>query len=713
MIGYGAIVIAFLAIGVSMFFYAASYKQEANKESEKNKMYGNRSYCCAGFFVLVATLYLLYIIFNDQFQYAYVVSYSSRELPGIYKLSALWAGQEGSFLLWLMFHVLLGLALIRSKAVRPGVMFIYSALQTILLVILLVKNPYMLLGTPQVDGMGLNPLLQNPWMVIHPPMIFLGYAGLAIPFSYGIEGLLTKRGTEWIVLALPWTLFAWATLGAGIFIGGFWAYKVLGWGGYWAWDPVENSSLLPWLLVGVLVHCLFLSKLRPAAVKFAHCASIISLISVLYGTFLTRSGILKDFSVHSFGDEGVGGLLAVLILALVFLCFLLLILRWPSLPQGELFTVVRSREFLLVTTGLILTAMASIIFLGMSTPLFTMFFVNPQSVSASFYNITFLPLATILSLLFVLMPLGIEKTEGKLFSRFWWLMVVAIVAGIGAYHFDLKQPLIILVIGLSSAAILSNIISGYRRMISQFAALTHIGVAVMVLGIVVSSAGDERVILSISKQETQEVFGDNITYLGLEKDNSDTGMYQNFIVERQGQQIKLRPYVRQDKYSNMSGGEPAIYQGLSADLYLAPTSNYGNYFSQEISLGKGEEISLDGLNIVFLKYGMENMENEVIRFQSFLEISKDGITEKIMPYLQYRNGMITSVTEKAFGQHEFRINSVNLEKSIAVIGYRNLMTDKEPIEVEFSRKPLISLVWLGAILISLSTALAMVKFLTK
>ena len=713
MIGYGAIVIGFLVTCISMFFYAVSYRKEAKRESEINKIYGTKSYCCATFFVLAATLYLFYIILTDQFQFVYVASYSSRELPLVYKITAFWAGQEGSFLLWLTFHVLLGLVLICSKTVRPGVMLIYSALQTMLLVILVVKNPYMLLGNPQANGVGLNPLLQNPWMVIHPPMIFLGYAGLAIPFSYGMEGLLAKRETEWVVHALPWTLFSWAALGAGIFLGGFWAYKVLGWGGYWAWDPVENSSLLPWLLVGALVHCLLLSKLRPGGVKFAHCASIISLISVLYGTFLTRSGILQDFSVHSFGDEGMGGILVAFVLALIFVCFLLLILRWPSLPQGEVFTVVRSREFLLVATSIILTAMASVIFLGMSTPLFTMFFVKPQSVSASFYNITFLPLATILSLLFVLIPLGIEKTKKNFFSRYWWLMMTIIIASIGAYHCDLKQPLIILVIGLSSAAILSNIVSGYKKMISQFAALTHIGVAVMVIGIVVSSAADEKVILSISKQEPQEVFGKNITYLGVEKSSSDTGMYQNFSVESPGQQIKLRPYIRMDKYSHMSGGEPGIYQGLSADLYLAPRINDGNATYQEFSISKGEEIALDGLKIVFLKHKMENMGNQVMGFKSYLQISKDGITQEIMPYFQYRNGMVTSIAEKAFEQHEFKLNSVNLYKGVAIIGYRNLLAEKETVEVEFSRKPFISLVWLGAIIISISTVLGTVKCLMK
>jgi len=712
MIGYGAIVAAFLTACISVLFYADSYRRRTKGNFEKNKIYGRNVYCSSAFFLLTATLYMFYIIMTDQFQYAYATSYSCRDLPLVYKLSAFWAGQEGSFLLWLTFHVLFGLALVRSKDAFSGVMLIYSALQTMLLLILLVQNPFMLLQQPQADGVGLNPLLQNPWMVIHPPLILLGYAGLAVPFSYGIEGLLSRKET-WIFSALPWTLFSWSALGAGIFIGGFWAYKVLGWGGYWAWDPVENSSLLPWLLVGVLVHCLFLAKIRPAGVKIAHCACIVSLASVFYGTFLTRSGILKDFSVHSFTDEGIGALLAAFVLVFIFLSFLLLILRWPSLPQGNLFIVVKSREFLLTATGVLLTTMAGIVFLGMSTPLYTMLLRNPQSVSSTFYNATFLPLTAILSLLFVILPLWIEKPGNKNLARYWWLFMTAIVAGVMSYSYDLKQPLVIVVISLSSAAILSNISAFYRKMLSKFAAVAHVGIAVMTIGIVISSVGDEKIIVSLVKQECQAVFDGHITYLGMEKSDSGDGMYQTFIVDSQGQQINLRPYIKTNRAANPVGGEPAIYQGIFGDLYIAPAMNSGQGSTQEISLGKGEETILDGLKIVFLNYGMKSMENEVVRFQALLQVSREGVAEKIMPYLQYHNGIITGIAEKAFDQYEFRINSVNLDKSVAILGYRNLMDNKEAVEVEISRKPLIILVWIGAIFISLSTGLAAVKFFTK
>lgn len=236
MIGYGAVAIALL---VTLAATACWFRKQGSPGSAR-LLYG----VSVGL-IVAAAAYLLYILLGNRFDYAYVFSYSSRDLPLAYKLSAFWAGQEGSFLLWLLFHALFGLMLLRKSGTAAPVMAVYSLIQAVLLGLLLVKSPFMLLAEPRLDGVGLNPLLQDPWMVIHPPILFLGYAALAVPFSYALGALLRGRHQEWLQVATAWTLLAVSCLGAGMFIGGFWAYKVLGWGGYWAWDPVENSSLVP------------------------------------------------------------------------------------------------------------------------------------------------------------------------------------------------------------------------------------------------------------------------------------------------------------------------------------------------------------------------------------------------------------------------------------------------------------------------------------
>ena len=710
MIGYWAIVLALGMTCAAAFFYFSSYMRQMKGQPKKSGIGGTAFYNWAVFFSFIAAFYMMYIIMADKFEYTYVFGHSSQDLPLIYKLSSFWAGQEGSFMLWLVFHVSFGLLITRKTTNLPGVMAVYSTLQGILLIILQTKSPFMMLHQMQADGVGLNPLLQDPWMVIHPPLIFLGYAGLAVPFSYAMEALLSRRHKEWISLAMPWTLFSWGTLGAGVFIGGFWAYKVLGWGGYWAWDPVENSSLVPWLLVGVLVHCLFLARTCPEGVKFAYFASVLSFISVFYGTFLTRSGILSDFSTHSFADEGIGGLLAGIVLIVTLGAFLLLILRWPSLPQGEFFARAKSRDLMLAAASLILFTMAVFVFVGMSTPPFTMLFGNPQSVSIAFYNTMFLPLTAVLVLVLAMNPVCMTGENVNFLRQYWWLLATAIGAAGLTFAFDLKQPFIILAISFSCTAILSSIVSGCKKQLSQSAVLAHVGVAVMAIGIIVSSAADQTVSVTFEKQQTQQVFGRSITYLGAETTQSGEGIYQNFTAESQGQSIHIRPYTKLNKAANPSAREPGIYHSLTADLYVAPTMNHVDTPVQEISLTKGEEINLDGLKISFIKFAMDGIGNEAVRVQALIQVSKDGVSEKITPYLEYRNGKMTGATMKAFGQYDFTLNSVNIDKPAAIMGYKNLTGDeKNVISVEISRKPLIILVWIGAALITISIGLAACK----
>ena len=281
---------------------------------------------------------LFYIIYGHYFEYQYAWQHSSKSLPWYYMLSCFWEGQEGSFLLWMFWDAVIGvLILFTVKDWESPVLAIICLTQVVLASMLLgiqIEDVYKLGSSPFsllrekmamnapvfrtadylskiTDGRGLNPLLQNYWMVIHPPTLFFGFASSIVPFAFAVSGLWTGRYKEWLKPALPWTLISVMILGTGIIMGGFWAYESLSFGGYWAWDPVENASLVPWLLLIATLHLMLIYKSTGTSIILTFVLSIAAFLLVLYATFLTRSGILGDTSVHSFTDLGLSGQLMI------------------------------------------------------------------------------------------------------------------------------------------------------------------------------------------------------------------------------------------------------------------------------------------------------------------------------------------------------------------------------------------------------------------
>lgn len=310
---------------------------------------------------------LFYILLAHRFEYHYAWQHSSRDLPTQYVFASFWEGQEGSFLLWTFWHVVIGNILIwRSREWEPRVMAVFSVVQVFLasMVIGAVidipgfvqykigSNPFILtrehpsmtglpfLNNPdyllKLDGRGLNPSLQNYWMTIHPPTLFFGFALTLVPYAYALAGIANKKYTEWFSPALPWAFVGIAVLGTGILMGGAWAYEALNFGGFWAWDPVENSSLVPWLTLVGGGHLLLIKKNKGTSLFVAFFLIIISFVLVLYSTFLTRSGVLGDASVHSFTDLGMTG---QLLMYLFFFMWLPVVLIIPSFQSRLLYSL--------------------------------------------------------------------------------------------------------------------------------------------------------------------------------------------------------------------------------------------------------------------------------------------------------------------------------------------------------------------------------------
>lgn len=351
-LGQSLVVFSILSSLLSAYFYFKSVGQdlEGNNTyySIARKLFIGHSIAIVGIFIT-----LFSIIFMHRYEYIYAYKHSSNSLPVYYMISCFWEGQEGSFLLWMFWNAVLGCLILRKKGIweKPVmaiVAFAQFALATMLLGIqtkigMIGSSPFELtrIASPEMlqipvfgnipvtdylkiykDGKGLNPLLQNYWMVIHPPTLFFGFATALIPFAYSIAGLWLKKHKEWMQPALVWSLICVGILGLGIIMGGYWAYESLSFGGYWAWDPVENASLMPWLIMAAAAHMLLISKATGRHLFTSHLLIQLAFWLVLYATFLTRSGILGEASVHSFVDLGLSGQLLIFIFSFIFISLL-------------------------------------------------------------------------------------------------------------------------------------------------------------------------------------------------------------------------------------------------------------------------------------------------------------------------------------------------------------------------------------------------------
>ena len=358
--------------------------------------------------LLGATAFLWYILFTHQFQYQYVASYSSRAMPPRYIYAAFWGGQEGTFVLWALITCTLGLVLMRLKhALTAPAMFFLNLPLVMLGLVTVMRGPFLLFpgGRIPVDGQGLNPLLQDPWMTIHPPVLFTGFSSLVAPFAIAMAALVKRDYDGWVKVVLPWSVFSLGILATGFIMGGVWAYKVLGWGGYWGWDPVENGSFIPWLSNIALVHGLLVQRVTGSLRRTNFFLAITSYVLVLYASFLTRSGVLADFSVHSFVNLGLNGFLLSFLFVVMIVGYGGLLIRLrdipgPAQPLGNF-----SRESMMWLGQLVFILMCALTAVGMSAPLITRLFGPPSNVQTSYYNLVNAPLAIAMGLLLGTAPL--------------------------------------------------------------------------------------------------------------------------------------------------------------------------------------------------------------------------------------------------------------------------------------------------------------------
>jgi cytochrome c-type biogenesis protein CcmF len=691
--------------------------------------------------IVSASAVLMTLILQHRFDVSYVNSYSSRDLPLHYLFSSFWGGQEGSFLLWLFWGSLIGLFVWRSAREQEApVMAVYLASFLGIVAILCKQSPFKILPPPvPEDGVGLNPLLQDPWMVIHPPVMFIGFASLSVPFAFAIAALWKRRWDGWVTRAIPWALVSFFTLGTAILMGGYWAYKTLGWGGYWGWDPVENTSLVPWLFTAALVHGMFLQRSRKRHRRINLILACLAFLTILYGTFLTRSGILADFSVHSFVDLGITGWLVAILLAFLALSAVTILWRWRQVPViEEEEPPLLSRAVLFVVGIAALVALGLVILLGTSAPLLTRLSSNPSQVRISFYNVTATPAAILLLLLVGLVPFVSWKGTGtaELFANARRSLIVGLVAGAVAFALGARDAVPLLLLFLAFAAADMNLRAVLRKarngkMAGAGGYLAHVGVGIMLAGIVVSGVYETVRKATLPVGEPVKVAGATLTFQRLVPGTATRKQAMEVKVETAGGKSWFAyPKMYVNTKTNQLMANPDIRSTPVADFYMTPQSYDPGQPERrgfEVRLARGTTQEIEGVAFTFDDFqadraAMMRGEKKVLVLTDLIIVPPDGERQDVqLRYEFFLDGRPPIAEEKPIpgaAGSRMRVVSVSPNDGAVVLHVQGLSKDpakehqaatKESLSVEVTDKPLISLVWAGFYVMMAGALLALVK----
>ena len=553
-------------------------------------------------FALVATAFLalMQAYVSSDFTVLNVVRNSHSAKPMLYKVAGVWGNHEGSMLLWVLILTLFGAAVAGFGAnlppsLRTRVLGVQAWISIGFLTFLLfTSNPFERVFPPPLDGQDLNPLLQDPGLAFHPPMLYAGYVGFSIAFSFAVAALIEGRvDAAWARWVRPWTLLAWCFLTAGIALGSWWAYYELGWGGWWFWDPVENVSFMPWLMGTALLHSAIVVEKRNALKVWTILLAILTFSLSLIGTFIVRSGLLT--SVHAFATDPERGLFILVLLCLTIGGSLLLFaLRAPALKPGGLFAAV-SREGGLVLNNLFLATATATVFLGTLYPLFLEAYSGDSvSVGAPFYSRTFVPLMVPLVAAMAVGPfLAWKRADlAGVLGRLKLAAGAAVVAVLTALYLERGGPVLALLgVALAAWVFAASILEWAGRIkllrvplrdslrraanlprSAYGMTLAHAGLAVAIAGMTASATWKTEEILVMRPGDSVLVAGTSYLFEGVERSQgtnyqSDTA---TITVTRDGRRItRLSPEKRLYPVQNMPTTEAAIHTTALADLYVA------------------------------------------------------------------------------------------------------------------------------------------------
>ena len=559
-IGNLLLAISFASSLIAAISYFFSFSSNELNKSWLN--FSRISFALHAFSVIGIFTLLCYLILDHRFEYYYVWQHSSTTLPLQYIFSCFWEGQEGSFLLWTFWHILLSIFVIRYSGKWEAPVMVTVCLVQVFLASMVLglnlgdlkigSNPFILLrdhpdmaGLPFInmpdylsrinDGRGLNPLLQNYWMVIHPPTLFLGFAASLFPFAFAMAGLMTGNQKEWVTPALPWAYFAILTLGTGILMGAAWAYEALSFGGFWAWDPVENASLVPWLMLVGAAHVMLINKRNKSALLSSIILVTLTFILILYSTFLTRSGILGDTSVHAFTDLGMSGQLLLYMAFFALQALYLIIKNRKALYSSSKEDSLYSREFWMFIGMLILVISSIQITFSTSIPVWNKIFgttMAPPENVIDHYNSWQVPIAIIICLLIAGSQFfKYKNTDPKEVNRKVALslilslaisITVSLLVGFPRFHYDL-------LFFSSVFAVIANIDYLVRILKGKLSfaggSVAHIGIGLILLGTLLSNAKSEVISQNVLDIDLGKDFPNNENIMLIKHDTLQMGSY--------------------------------------------------------------------------------------------------------------------------------------------------------------------------------------------
>lgn len=535
---------------------------------------------------------LTYAFYTNDFSVSYVAQHSNTQLPDIYRIAAVWGGHEGSLLLWLVMLCSWMMAISLFSRQLPDVM-VSRVLGVMALIavgfltfMLFTSNPFLRLSDIPTDGRDLNPLLQDPGLVFHPPMLYMGYVGMSVPFAFSIAALLNGRlDAAWARWTRPWATAAWICLTIGIAMGSWWAYYELGWGGWWFWDPVENASFLPWLVGTALIHSLAVTEKRGLFRSWTIMLSLIAFSLSLLGTFLVRSGVLT--SVHAFASDPKRGVFILAFLAVVVGSSLVLFAaRSGKVRSTGTFALVSRETFLLVNNVLLTTAAAAVL-LGTVYPLvIDALNLGKLSVGPPYFNSVFAPI--MLPVLFFTVVGSFARwksdTVKDLVKKLSPVGVVSVLLGCGApFLAGSWSPLVALALSLAFWIVLGSCLQIYRQVkdtISWKATpisfwgmhVAHIGLAVCVVGITMVKGYETEKDVRMTVGDTVEVGGYTFRLTGISQKpgpnyTADVGSVE--LIKNQQVLTTLHPEKRSYFSSTMPMTEAAIDSGLTRDVYVS------------------------------------------------------------------------------------------------------------------------------------------------
>ena len=794
MIGSIILTIALAFSIISMIMYFLNYRGYKNTLN-----YGRIAYHGMAVLVIAASVFLWYAILTHQYQYEYIYSYSDNALRnlGIFHLaSAFWGGQQGSFMLWLLLTTIVGIILQSYASKRgdlePRVMAVFTLATTFLLVMVSpwFKNPFEYIWmTPTfikvehlnsqffslpfiqqfyftdqstnqafiqinkefvsllsqagvsvnqfiIDGKGLNPQLLNFWMQIHPPILFTGFSMATVPFAFAIAALMKNDYRSWVSQAFPWMLAGMGILGLGIMLGGYWAYEMLGWGGYWAWDPVENSSLIPWLVGVAGIHTLLVQKRSQAKGGIGKYAKtnlmlcVLTYVLVLYSTFLTRSGVLGDASVHSFVDPGMIVYLFLILFmgTFILLGFGMIIFRWKTLNENiKDEESILSRELALFTAMIVLIASAIIVLVGTSAPIFG------KSVDTFFYDEMHLPLAIIIMFLNgISLLIKWQRSElnelikKSLFAAAASILFTILLIVVGGVH-----EIMVILLSLTTAFslfvnldIAIKIVKGNMKMLGAYVA--HIGIALFLLGVIGSAVYSKEMNVDLVKGKPVNAFGYEMTFTEYYPIENNTKYAFNVNVKKGNSEYKVTPVMYLSDFNNSLMREPAILTLLTKDIYLSPLGYDDGRSNQSggktVTVSLGSEINYEDAVIKyddFIKPDMTAMmSGGDVQMGTKLIITKDGKSYEVSPMINIRSGQFEYTPaevkeanlkievrkiEQSNKDADLIISKINGESSTAN------QSSNEVLSVAASIKPFVSLVWVGVMIMVFGFFISMTR----